>query len=316
MQIISILIPIFAVIGLGFICVWFKLFSSEDSRIFSKYDYYVGFPILIFYALAFTDFEQIKNWPLFATNIVAMALAVALILLASFVFRVKREFIGVLVLAGLFSNVAYMGIPINEMLFGKEGVSYASIVIAIVNIFCLTIGIFCLEYFAGEKMTLPKMFLGLAKNPILIAVVAGIVASALNMSFPAPIAKFLDFVGKSASPIALFAIGMFLGRTRATVVNRPSRGGTSISRVAALCLVNLIVLPVLIYLVGRTIGFSDLPFKVSLVEAAMPLAATNFVLAQQHHVGEDVVASSIVVSTLISAVTIALLIFLFNAGIV
>jgi hypothetical protein len=196
-----------------------------------------------------------------------------------------------------------MGIPINQLLFGQDGASYASIIVGIVSILALTIGIFSLEYFTDQRPNLKNILLDLVKNPIIIAVILGVLCSAYKLVLWSPIDDFLGLVTKSASPIALFAIGMFLVRKHAL---------NNKGIIFTLCLVNLVVLPVVTYLIGHFMNFSGVPFKVSILEAAMPLAATNFVLAQKYKIGEEIVANAIIISTLVSIFTIGGLIFFIN----
>lgn len=300
MEIIGILIPIFLVMGLGAGSVFLKIFSVSDSYIFSRYDYYIGFPILIFYSLLHTAFEKIGNGAFLATNILNLTITVLLILLVSYFFKVKREFIGVLILTGIFGNVAYMGIPLNEALFGKEGVGYASVVIGLVSIFCLSVGIFFFEFFSSAHVKTLALFKNLLKNPIIIAVFFGIAASAFHAQFPSPLENFLSLVSKSASPIALFAIGMFLAQKFVA-----SEKGY----IFMLCFLNLIALPLITLGIGQLFGLSGVPLKVSFLQAAMPLAVTNFVIAQKYKLYENAVASAIVISTVCSILTIGVAIF-------
>ncbi len=300
MEIIGILIPIFLVMGLGAASVFLKIFSVSDSYIFSRYDYYIGFPILIFYSLLHTGFEKIGNGSFLVANILNLAVTVLLIILISTFFKVKRKFIGVLVLTGVFGNVAYMGIPLSEALFGKEGVGHASVIVGLVSIFCLSVGIFFFEFFLSAQVKVQTLFKNLIKNPIIIAVCIGAVASALHMQFPAPLENFLSLVSKSASPIALFAIGMFLAQ-KFVIVEK--------GYIFTLCFLNLIALPLVTLGIGQLFGLSGVSLKVSFLEAAMPLAVTNFVIAQKYKVYEDVIASAIVISTICSILTIGVAVF-------
>jgi malonate transporter and related proteins len=298
MNIINILIPVFLVLALGALSIKMKIFKSEDSYIFSKYDFYIGFPILIFYTLSHTEFSSISNMPFLGTNLIALIIAVILVILVSYVLRLPRKLTGILILGGIYGNVAYMGIPVNELLFGKEGTGYASVIVGVVSVFALSVGIMAIELFSNKKPKVYEILKSMIKNPIIIAVVLGVIVSALKITFPAPIEKFLDIVSKSASPIALFAIGMFLIRKNSF---------KNIGMIITLCIFNLLVLPLLVFLLAPLMGLTGLPLNVSLISAAMPLAATNFVLAQKYKLGEEIISSAIIISTVLSVLTLACL---------
>jgi hypothetical protein len=209
LKITETLIPVFLVLFLGYISVMSKIFKSEDSKNFSKYDFYFGFPILIFYSLLHTNFENIWDFSFLFTNITNLFFAVLIIFLITTLFKVPKKFKGMLIIAGIYGNVAYMGIPMTEFLYGKDGVGYASIIVGIVSVFSLSIGIFLLEYFADAEHSVKDILKNMSKNPIIIAVLLGILFSALKISLPKFADDFLSMVSKSAGPIALFAIGMF-----------------------------------------------------------------------------------------------------------
>ncbi|MBT6068202.1 AEC family transporter [Candidatus Peregrinibacteria bacterium] len=302
MEIIEILIPVFLVFGLGALSVALKIFKSTDSYIFTRYVFYFGFPILIFNRLNHTAFEKVADLPFLLTNILNLSAVVLLILAISWLFKCKRKFIGMLVVAGIFGNVAYMGLPMSELMFGSEGVGYASIIVGLVVVFSLSVGISFLEYFSSSKPSVKTVAWSIAKNPIVIGIVLGLIASAVKLEMPTPIENFLVIVAKSAGPVALFAIGMFLVGGKIAKDKK---------KIAILCLVNLLALPFVTFGIGTYLGLSGMILKVSILQSAMPLAATNFVLAQKYKIGEDIISSAIVVSTLLSIVTIGLVMWLF-----
>lgn len=306
MDIIQILIPVFLVIGLGALSVFTKIFKPEDSYLFSRYDFYVGFPILIFYSLLHTDFAKISDLKFLGTNVFNLAIMFVLIFLVVKLFKIPKKLWGIFLIAGTYGNVAYMGFPINQLMFGTDGIGYASIITGVVTVFCLTVGIFLLEFFVAKKPNFKAIFMHLARNPIIIGIVLGVIASALRVNMPVSIDNFLAIVSKSAGPIALFAIGMFMVGRSLTKHRK---------EIAILCILNLIFLPIITYFVGRTIGLGAVPFKISLLEAAMPLAATNFVVAQKYKIGEGIISSSIIISTLASIITIGGAMLLFNYNI-
>lgn len=307
--ILQTLLPIFLVMGLGMLSVKLKIFSVEDSKIFSNYDYYIGFPVLIFYSLLNTNFKNVFSIPFFLTNTLNLGIVILLVLLFAGIFKMPKKVRGMLVMAGIYGNVAYMGIPLSEFIFGKSGIGYASIIVGLVSIFCLSVGIFLLEFFNGMKTSFGSILKNMAKNPIIIAVILGIFAGILNIKFPKFINDFLILVSKSAAPIALFAIGMFFFKKNVVV---------SKMQIFMLCIVNLLILPIITIFLGKLFGLdgTSAAFKVSILQAAMPLAATNFVLAQRYQIDQEVVANSIIYSTLFSFFTLGGFLYLFESGLI
>lgn len=301
MHILDILLPIFLVMGLGALSVFLKVFKPQDSLIFSKYDYNIGFPILLFYTLVHTHFEQIGSPAFIGANILSL-LAVSLLMLAiGFLLRLPKPSIGIMVVAAMFGNSAYMGIPVLQQLYGSEGTSYASLIVGIQLTLVLSVGIFMLEALQKRKPNVRGALWHLVKNPLIISVVLGIVCSLLSVTLPAFLENFLGMVSKSASPIALFAIGMFLVGKKLSPQPK---------KIALICFMKLIALPLITFGIAKALGITGIAFSSTLLEGAMPLAATTFVIAQTHGIEEEMISSSIVLTTLLSFGTLSVLLLL------
>ena len=302
MEIIEILIPVFLVLGLGSASVFGKIFTSDDSYIFSKYVFYFGFPVLIFNRLNHTAFEKVTDVPFLFTNLLGL-LAVALCVVGIFwVFKLPKKLLGIMILAGIWGNVAYMGIPINEMFFGVEGGSYAAIVVGITVVFSLLFGVPFLEYFSHGKPSVKNVLLSVLKNPIVIGILLGLFASGMKLDLPVPIENFILLIAKSAGPVAIFSIGMFL-------VGKKVFSDKKL--VFSLCFLNLFLLPLVMFGLGTLFSVQGLMFEVSVLQAAMPIAITSFILAQKYKIAEEAVSGAIVLSTLLSIVTIGLVMWIF-----
>ncbi len=300
MEIVNILIPVFLTMGLGALSVLLKVFKQEDTTVFTRYDYYFAFPILMFLTLFHTDFTVVGSWQFLLTNILGLSATLVAIIVLGYLFKLPKKFIGIAAVAGTFGNVAYMGIPIMDLLYGKSAAGFTPIVVGITTAFCLSIGVLVLEIFDDQrKVHLGKILLGLAKNPLIISIVLGIIASLIKLPIPAFLESFLTLVKNSASPVALFSICMFIVGQKLVAQS---------GKIAFLILCNMVILPVMIFLIGKGFGLSGLAFNVSLMEASLPLAATTFVIAQKYKNHENIVASTVVVSTLLSIISLSILI--------
>ncbi len=87
---------------------------------------------------------------------------------------------------------------------------------------------------------------GLAKNPMIVAIVAGIVCSALDIHLPAFVESTIALVTTAASPVALFVIGGSLVGLRLEAQR---------TDIAAVALGKLIVHPMLV--MGALVGAGD-----------------------------------------------------------
>src|SRR5690606_6061615 len=132
-------------------------------------------------------------------------------------------------------------------------------------------------------------FRGVVRNPLFLAIVAGLVVSLLRIPIPAPVDGFLRLLGSSAGPVALFAIGVFVYRPGPV---RADRGCWVL--VAA----RLVLHPALAWFVAAVVlGLPRATTAVMTVVAALPAAGTAFLFVERNGGNVDRVASAILLST-------------------
>lgn len=305
MQVLLILIPVFLVIFTGYFLVRIGLFKPKDSYIFSRYSFYVGMPVLLFRSISMTEFQAISDPSFLALNIINLLIVMGFTMLVCFVAHIPKKLWGILLLAAAWGNVAYMGIPVNEQLFGDIGVSTASMVVGVSNIVMVGVGIFFLSYFSHTTFSLKKIGKDFVTSPILLSIFFGVIFSAFKITIPETIDIFLAMFARSAAPIALFAIGAFMAGKKWLAGD--------FDLIVLISSFNLILLPIVTFIMGFLFfTLNPITLMVSTVESAMPIAASAFVFAQQYKVCEKEVSSGIILSTLLSIVTLTLFIWVVN----
>jgi len=201
----------------------------------------------------------------------------------------KVRDITILVMSSVLGNVAYLGIPLVELTFGKEYLSLVGL-LSVTHFSILPIFTTIME---------GKLSYKTLKSPLIIATVIGLSLSLVDIPINNFIFKSLDLIASSASPVALFSIGMWIG----------SKGFNLGKRETYFVIIfKLIILPIifnLFYLSGL-FSMDDDIYKVSLLEASTPLAIANFIIAKKFNKHVDTVSSAIVISTLISPITLSI----------
>lgn len=179
-------------------------------------------------------------------------------------------------LAATFPNSGYMGIPLLIAAFGPEA-ALASILALLLDQFVtipLTVALVEAGRGSGGFLaTLGRTLRGVLANPLVVAVIAGAVLALAGARLPGPLAAFAGFLSAAASPCALFALGTALAAV-------PARG--ALGEVTLLTLVRLLGHPALVWLAATFV--QPVPgevLKAALVTAALPTAATVFVMAQR-----------------------------------
>jgi hypothetical protein len=134
-------------------------------------------------------------------------------------------------------------------------------------------------------------------NPIVLGVAAGAALGLLGLPLPAPVERFLTFLGGSAGPVALVALGGTLAGQRLGEGWRPVLG---------LVTAKLVAYPALAWALLAAAGLSQEWIAAGTLLAALPTAAYAFVFAQRFEAAPERVSAAILVSTLAGAVTFPL----------
>ncbi|OHE89553.1 MAG: hypothetical protein A3G75_11740 [Verrucomicrobia bacterium RIFCSPLOWO2_12_FULL_64_8] len=135
-------------------------------------------------------------------------------------------------------------------------------------------------------------------NPILLSTALGGVVAWAGWKLPAALTRSLDPLGAIASPLALLAIG-------AALLTVPIRGNRTTALVASATKVG--IMPALGWALGRWAGLGDGTMMVMLVYLACPTGPSSFSLVTEMGGDESIASTTIVLSTLLSAIPLAVI---------
>src|SRR5690606_41856987 len=137
---------------------------------------------------------------LFAVIANTVAILLGQLLFAKFDSERKK----VMKFAAVYSNCGFMGFPVLESLFGRTGVLYGSIFVAVFNIFIWTNGV---AVFSSRGKLDKESLKKIALNPGIITVVLGIILLIFSVRLPGPVAKAVDLVGSMTIPLSMLIVG-------------------------------------------------------------------------------------------------------------
>jgi predicted permease len=310
MAVIGIVFPIFALIGLGYLGRRLRLLTADAAAALGGYVYYFSLPALLYERLA-----EIPVAEFFHGHLI-VAYAGGIVTLSLIIWGVGRlqgldgRYLGMSVLNGTFGNVGYMGVPFIMVAFGDRGTPAVALTIVLTLtmtiVVSMTLGLALLEGGGGDtghgrRTPLGRILTDLLKNPILLAIALGVVSSLLAIPLPGPVRTFLRLLGDTAGPVALFAIGSFLEETQIPHGWR---------EVGLLTGAKLVGLPLLTLLWLHWLPVERIPYAIAVLQSGMPVAATNFIFAQQYGVAVEVTAAVTLVSTVLSLLTLSVLLSL------
>ncbi|HEU4494871.1 MAG TPA: AEC family transporter [Rubrobacteraceae bacterium] len=298
-------LPFFALIFCGYGAGRFKLLSEASVAGVNAFVFYFALPAFIFNLLATSPLADVANGPFVAAYLgTGLVLFVVAAVLGRLLFKVRRSEAVLQGSAAVLGNTGYMGIPLVAAAFGDRAAIPLVLGLTLEATVLIPLTIVLVEAQKGLGSRLLGSVGGaLVRNPIIIAIFAGVLVSAVGLGLPTPVENFTALLGDAAGPCALFALG-------ATLAGFPI--STGIGEVSYMTLFKLLVHPTAMWFATtRLFDVEPLWATVAILGAALPVAANVFIIARQYDTYVERVSSAILVSTAISVVTVsALLTFL------
>jgi malonate transporter len=306
--IFNVALPIFGVILAGLLAGRWRILGGEATAALNAFVSYFALPVLFFGTLARTPVRAVLDPDLM--------LGFSLVVLATFALGMLSTRLAVkgglarMSLQGIaasWGNVGYMGVPLCLAAFGEPGLPPAMLAVIVTAIIAMVFGVMLIELEVaaghGPVITFLNAAWNVARNPLPLSIVAGIIWSGLALPLPTPVEKWLDLLGAAAAPCALFAIGLFLS-------DKSVRHGLAEAGLATL--IKLLVQPLLAAVVlPWFIDLKSVAGQAALVMASLPTAANAFVLAKQFNIQVEQNTASVLLSTAFSVLTVsALLVWL------
>jgi malonate transporter len=297
-------LPFFALIFCGYGAGRLGLLDETAAAGVNTFVFYFALPAFLFGLMSSSPIGEVVNGPFIGAYVTASLAVFALSTLAGRrLFHIGRAEAAVLGLAAVLANTGYMGIPLVSAVFGSDAAVPIVVGLTLDGILIIPLGIIMIESSKGGAESLPatalSTFSALARNPLILAIFSGLAASAAGLEAPTPLANFLDLLGGTAGPCALFALG-------ATLAGRRVAGGTA--EVSYMTFVKLIIHPAALFLT-TTMLFDVQPLwaTAALLGAALPIAANVFIVARQYDVYIARTSSAILVSTAVSMISVSVL---------
>ena len=295
-------LPFFAIVGLGYVAARTNFFSEAATAYLTKFVFYFALPAMIIRFSANLSFAELINIPFIAAYLSASFL---IYFLATGVAILRRRNVAeaaVEAQCATIGNVGFLGIPMLALLMGPEAVLWVMLVLAIDQ---LVFGSLIVILIVGSRDgrvsfgMLKTVGMGLIKNPMIMAMIAGLLCSSSGWALPVPATEFFDILGAAATPGALFAIGASLA----------SKSAERISVAGWLAFCKLILHPGAVAIAALLIfPVAPYPAAVLIAATALPVAGNIFILATHYNVAPTRVSTSILVSTVASVVTVSLVI--------
>lgn len=300
-------VPLFAVVFVGYLAGRARFFSEAGVRALVAFVFNFALPPFLFRLMAETDLAEISQWAF--AGAYALATLVMFVLGAATSAALFRLWPAGVIIQGFgsaFANGVFLGLPLLLWIYGEDGAVPALVIITLdvmlFGIVTVLLEIVSRGRASGAHRVIGQTFRAIAVNPIIMATVFGVLFGLSGAALPDVVDRTLGFIGQAAPPTALFALGATLSLR--TVTGNLGPAGLMVG-------FKLFVHPLVVWvLVTQVIVLEPFWANAAVIFSAGPVGANVFIFAQHYQAGVEAASSAIVLSTALSLLTISTLLLM------
>ena len=300
-DLITVILPVFLVIGYGYLARRFDWVSDELIDSVMKFAQNFAVPLLLFSGIARMDLGQNFHPPILI-SFYAGALSGGLFcfLGARYLFGRRPGEAVAIGFAGLFSNSVLLGLPIMERAYGAGALGPNYAILALHAPFCYFLGITVMEFARadgrGLAPTAALVARAMTRNALMISIYLGIAANLAGLRPPDILMDAVDMMIRAALPAALFGLGGVL--TRYAI--RDKLGG-----VGEIAVLSLILHPLITWILARPVfGLSQEMLRAAVLTASMAPGVNTYIFARMYNRATGVNSSAVLLCTLVSVFSV------------
>ncbi|MEM6439501.1 MAG: AEC family transporter [Pseudomonadota bacterium] len=292
------ILPIFAVMAIGFALGARGLVAPEAPGHINRFVLLVAVPSLLFGILSAAPLSAF-DWQAIGVYAAGEVVVYALgFLIARYVFVRAADEALLLGFAAAFVNHVLFVLPVAEGLYGTAAAAPIAAIVTVDALVTWPLTVVAMEAITGKGRP-PAVIVGqVLKNPMLLGPALGLAVNFAGLSVHPGLERFLGFAGAAAAPAALFALGVTLSSS-----DLRRFGGVSLS-IAALA---IFAHPAVVWALNALYGAPSQAAALMVLLAAGPCGAMPYALATFYGTPPQSIAKAIVLSTVASLFSLALL---------
>lgn len=297
--------PIFLVMVIGYILKQIGMLNDNFVTVANRFNFKVTLPFMLFRDISGVDIRAVFD--------IRYVLFCALVSTACFwiiwggvkLFLKDQSMRGAFVQASFRSSAAVMGLAFIQNMYGSSAMGPLMIVSAVplYNIFSVIVLTFegARSGEVDPKQKIKAACINIAKNPIILGILTGLIVGLLGIDFPVIVGKTVNSVAQMATPLALITIGAGFEGRKALAKIRPT---------IAASMIKLVIQPLIFLPVAAWMGFRGEQMIAILIMLASPTTPSCYIMAKNMDNDGVLTASVIVMTTLLAAFTLTGWIFI------
>ena len=303
---ISGILVILGMILVGFVIGEKGWFDDKSRGLVAKLVTQVALPCYMLYTITqrFTAADLLKMLPALRFPALSMVILLGVATAVAKIFAVRQDRRGLFISMFFNSNTIFVGLPINQALFGDASIPYVLIYYMCNTTFFWTLGTYIIQRDGeGEaqfdlKTSLKKVF-----SPPLMGFILGLVMVMLQIKLPAFLASDLQYLGNLTTPLSMIFIGLSVSHVG---VKQLVLGKEQL----LILLGRFLVAPLLMATIVYWVPLPSLMKQVFIIQSAMPVMTNAPVVARLYGADSDYAAVMVTETTLATMVVIPILMLL------
>ena len=302
---VNVTFPIFLVMVIGYILRQIGMLNENFVTVANRFNFKVTLPFMLFRDISSVDIRAVFDVKYVLFCAVVSTVSFWLIWGGTKLFLKEQSMRGAFVQASFRSSAAVMGLAFIQNIYGTSAMGPLMIVgaVPLYNIFSVIVLTFEGEQSEeiDKKQKIKEACINIAKNPIILGILTGLVAALLRIDFPVVIDKTINNVAQMATPLALITIGAGFEGRKALAKIKPT---------IAASMIKLVIQPLIFLPVAAWMGFTGEKMIAILIMLASPTTPSCYIMAKSMKNDDVLTASIIVVTTLLAAFTLTGWIFI------
>lgn len=305
---INVTFPIFLVMVIGYILKQIGMLNDNFVTVANKFNFKVTLPFMLFRDISGVDIRAVFDLKYVLFCAIVSTICFWLIWGGVKLFVKDKTIRGAFVQSSFRSSAAVMGLAFIQNMYGSSAMGPLMIVgaVPLYNIFSVIVLTF--EAQTDEAINgrekVKEACINIAKNPIILGILTGLIAALLQLDFPVIMDKTIHNVAQMATPLALITIGAGFEGRKALAKIRPT---------IAASMIKLVIQPLIFLPVAAWMGFTGEKMIAILIMLASPTTPSCYIMAKSMKNDGVLTASVIVTTTLLAAFTLTGWIFMLKS---
>lgn len=296
--------PVFLLILIGYILKRIGLIDKKYVSTSNRINYLMTLPALLFKDISGANIREVFDIGYVLFCVLVTTFSFFTIWGLSKLLIKDKTIIGAFVQASFRGSAAVLGVAFIQNMYGNSGMAPLMIIgtVPLYNIYSVIVLTY--ESNTATEKNFKSASLNICKNPIILAILAGIAVSLAGIRFPYIIDRSISNIAALATPMALISIGGGFEGRKALKKIKPTIWAT---------LIKLVILPAVFLPLAVYIGYREQELIAILIMLAAPTTASCYIMAASLGNDEVLTSSAIVSATFFSSITLTVIIFILKS---